>query len=86
MSFEADPDPVTTRLAELWREVLRTDHIDGESDFFALGGHSLLAVRLTVFAAEAFGVELGPADLMADSSFAGMAERIRTAEPAAVSR
>lgn len=79
MSFEVDPDPVTTRLGELWREVLRTDHIDEESDFFALGGHSLLAVRLSVFAGEVFGIELGPADLIADSSFSGMVERVRTA-------
>jgi acyl carrier protein len=86
VSFEVDPDPVTTRLAELWRDVLRTDHIDEDSDFFALGGHSLLAVRLSVFAGEAFGVELGPADLIADSSFTGMVERVKAAASVAVTR
>jgi hypothetical protein len=80
VSFEVDPDPVTTRLAELWRDVLRTDHIDEDSDFFAL------AVRLSVFAGEAFGVELGPADLIADSSFTGMVERVKAAASVAVTR
>jgi acyl carrier protein len=41
----------------LWRQVLRTDDITEEDDFFDLGGNSILAVRLLPLIKEHFGVE-----------------------------
>ncbi|MFE4575381.1 phosphopantetheine-binding protein [Streptomyces chartreusis] len=83
MTLVIDPDTLSSRLAHIWRAALRIDHIDDDSDFFALGGHSLLAIRLSSLASAEFGVELQPGDLIADSSFVAMADRIRAAKPTA---
>ena len=38
--------PVEKTIAELWREVLRVEHVGIDDDFFELGGHSLHATRV----------------------------------------
>ncbi|HET6230115.1 MAG TPA: amino acid adenylation domain-containing protein [Longimicrobiaceae bacterium] len=61
---DARPAPVPpatrteARVAGLWAEVLGTDEVGVEDDFFALGGHSLRAMRLVARVREAFGVDL----------------------------
>jgi acyl carrier protein len=78
---DAEPrqDTVPIRLAEIWRETLQVANVGEDSDFFELGGHSLLAIRVSVRASEAFDVEVPSGDLIADSSFRTMAERIEAA-------
>ncbi|TDO99501.1 non-ribosomal peptide synthetase [Marinomonas balearica] len=42
-----EPRPgLETKLATTFAQILETDHIYADDDFFALGGHSLLAVKL----------------------------------------
>lgn len=41
----------------LWRQVLRTDDVTEEDDFFDLGGNSILAVRLLPLIKEHLGAE-----------------------------
>jgi acyl carrier protein len=41
----------------LWRQVLRTDDVTEEDDFFDLGGNSILAVRLQPLIKEHLGAE-----------------------------
>ena len=54
----APRNPVESRLAELWAELLPLDRIGVRDNFFELGGHSLLATQLVSRVRAAFGVEL----------------------------
>ncbi|MFI5956616.1 acyl carrier protein [Cryptosporangium sp. NPDC051539] len=42
---------------ELWKQILRTDDITLDDDFFDLGGNSIAAIRLVPEIEERFGVE-----------------------------
>ena len=44
-------------VADLWRTLLKVDHIRADDDFFALGGHSLMAARLATDLGKAFAVK-----------------------------
>jgi FkbH-like protein len=56
---------VESKLAEIWRDLLKRPSIPLSGNFFDLGGHSLLAVVLIVRVKEAFGVELPIDDVYA---------------------
>jgi hypothetical protein len=79
VNAEPRQETVAVRLAKIWRETLQVANVGEDSDFFELGGHSLLAIRISVRASEAFGVEVPSGDLIADSSFCAMTERIAAA-------
>ncbi|WP_345623568.1 thioesterase domain-containing protein, partial [Streptomyces ziwulingensis] len=73
-----------TVLAELFEEVLGTDRVGIDDDFFALGGHSLLVVRLVSRIAAATGVPVPIRTVFQHSTVAGLATRFRgAAGPAA---
>ena len=55
--------PMERAIAAMWRELLGTQEIDLQDDFFALGGHSLAAVRLFARIRKEFGVDLPLATL-----------------------
>ena len=58
-SSGAPPSTPTERLvAALWSELLGTDGIYTEDDFFALGGHSLLAMKFAVRVRDRFDVDI----------------------------
>ncbi|MDB1090336.1 amino acid adenylation domain-containing protein, partial [Streptomyces sp. ACA25] len=56
------PQPATTpteaAMARIWSDLLHTEHIGQDEDFFTIGGHSLLAARLLLLIREEFGVNL----------------------------
>ncbi|MFI2763483.1 amino acid adenylation domain-containing protein [Streptomyces echinatus] len=54
----APDDPVEAAVARIFGELLDTDAVGAEDDFFALGGHSLLAVRLIARLNAEFGTAL----------------------------
>lgn len=71
--YQPPAGPWEARLAQIWAEFLDARRIGRQDDFFLLGGHSLLLMRL-VNRINAVGLgnpEL--ADLMSDSTLAGMA-------------
>jgi acyl transferase domain-containing protein/acyl carrier protein len=51
-------DPITARIATIWREVLGVDRVGPRDRFFDLGGDSLIALRVMARLREAFPVEL----------------------------
>jgi amino acid adenylation domain-containing protein/thioester reductase-like protein len=53
---EAPRTPVQAGLAYLWSELLKTDHVGLDDDFFALGGNSLLAAEMLAHARVMFGI------------------------------
>ena len=75
---------VEEAVAAIWRELLGTQAIGRDDDFFALGGHSLVAVRLFARIHRRFGVELPLATLFEAPTLARLASRIAQAAPGAV--
>jgi hypothetical protein len=60
-------------LAELWRDLLGAERVGAHDDFFRLGGSSLQIGELTARIAEELGVEIGPREVFAAPTVAGMA-------------
>ena len=56
--FVAPRTPTEEVVATIWGEVLRTEHIGINDNFFALGGDSLLATRVVARVQEALDVDL----------------------------
>ncbi len=68
--LQRSDQPLTSteeRLAALWIDLLGTDPIAREDDFFQLGGHSLLASRLLTRIFEVFELELPLAQVFENS-------------------
>lgn len=75
-AYVAPRDDTELVLAALWAELLETDRVGAEDDFFALGGHSLLATRLASALLETFGVELPLRELFEAPTLAEQAVRL----------
>jgi amino acid adenylation domain-containing protein len=76
MSFRAPSTAVETRLAAIVAEVLGTDKIGADDNFFLIGGHSLLGTQVVIRAREAFGVELTLWHLFEAQTVANLASTI----------
>ena len=60
----APQTPAELFLAGVWSEVLETDQIDLNDNFFDIGGHSLLVMRVIAAVKEETGYALGPQDFL----------------------
>ncbi|MFJ1675389.1 amino acid adenylation domain-containing protein [Streptomyces sp. NPDC088251] len=69
-------------LCELFADVLGTDRVGIDDDFFALGGHSLLAMRLLSRIASTLGVRVGVKAIFDAPTVAGIAARLTTPDEA----
>ena len=78
-AYEAPQGEIETTLAQLWSELLGLERIGRHDDFFALGGHSLLAVQLTSRIRAALGLEVPLAELFAQPTLVGFAQRVAAA-------
>ncbi|MEU1423136.1 non-ribosomal peptide synthase/polyketide synthase [Kitasatospora sp. NPDC005751] len=68
-------------VAEAWADVLDTDEVGVDDDFFALGGDSILAIRVTSRLRAAFGTDVSPRLLFSHGRLADLAAAL--GEPAA---
>jgi aryl carrier-like protein len=64
--------------------LLGIEHIGRKDDFFALGGHSLRAVQLTSRIRTALGLDVPLAELFAQPTLAGFAQRVAAASASAL--
>ncbi|MET3130772.1 amino acid adenylation domain-containing protein [Oxalobacteraceae bacterium GrIS 1.11] len=78
-------DAIELSLLQIWQEVLGSDAIGIDDNFFQLGGHSLLAVQLMARVFDAYAQRLPLASLFEHGSIEEMAEllRAKAAPPAA---
>ena len=84
--FVAPRNELEQQLAEIWKCVLKVEHIGVEDDFFALGGHSLMAVRLFDAIENATGQRLPLSTLVEAPTIAQMARFLSERQrPAAAS-
>ncbi|MEU8587399.1 non-ribosomal peptide synthase/polyketide synthase [Streptomyces sp. NPDC048664] len=65
--------PAERLVAAAWTDVLDTDAVGADDDFFALGGDSILAVRVTARLRAAFGTEVSPRLLFSHPTLAALA-------------
>ncbi|WP_225825822.1 non-ribosomal peptide synthase/polyketide synthase [Streptomyces naphthomycinicus] len=68
--------PAERLVAAAWTDVLDTDEVGADDDFFALGGDSILAVRVTSRLRAAFGTDVSPRLLFTHSTLSGLASAL----------
>lgn len=70
-----------TDIATLVREVLGTDQIGVDDNFFAVGGNSLLALTLMSKIKERYGATVSLIDVIRNPTPEGLARLVAHAEP-----
>jgi amino acid adenylation domain-containing protein len=71
-----------SRIATIWRRLLRTDRIGIQDDFFASGGTSLLAVQTAIQLQDALSRPVSVGDLFSFPTIAGLARALEQRSPA----
>ncbi|MFJ2259112.1 non-ribosomal peptide synthase/polyketide synthase [Streptomyces sp. NPDC087844] len=68
--------PAERAVAAAWADVLDTDEVGADDDFFALGGDSILAVRVVSRLRAAFGSEVSPRLLFTHPTLSALAAEL----------
>ncbi|ATE54490.1 non-ribosomal peptide synthetase [Actinosynnema pretiosum] len=76
---DAPPDPLTSEVVDLFRELLDRPDVRSGTNFFAHGGHSLLAAKLAQRIKGSTGVRIRLADVFERPSPAALADLVRAA-------
>jgi len=77
VNLVAPETPIEKQLAEVWRRVLKVEHIGIHQNFFDLGGHSLMATQIITQIRHVFHIELPLRTLFTgDFTIAGLARII----------
>ncbi|NGO73889.1 phosphopantetheine-binding protein, partial [Streptomyces boncukensis] len=78
-AYRAPRTPEEKSLCELVAEVLGTDRVGVDDDFFELGGNSLLATRLTSRISKVLGVSVSIRKIFESRSIAEISRTVRNA-------
>ena len=78
--YIAPSDDLERKLTEIWRELLNTEKIGINDNFFTLGGHSLKATTLAFKIHKEFAVELPLREIFQSSTIKELAKRIKEGE------
>jgi amino acid adenylation domain-containing protein/non-ribosomal peptide synthase protein (TIGR01720 family) len=70
-------NPTEAALVRIWAEVLATQQVGVEDDFFALGGDSITGLRLISRVRRAFGVEISPREFFDGPTIDALAGTVR---------
>jgi amino acid adenylation domain-containing protein len=81
-SYAAPRDALEQRIVDTFAEVLETDQVGVDDDFFALGGHSLLVARAALRLSSSLGWDLPIRAAFTHPTAAGLARWIATNRPA----
>lgn len=68
---------VNTELATVWSELLKTDEVTADADFFANGGTSIVAVHFAALVQEKFGIAVDAIEVVAHPRFADIAALVQ---------
>ena len=78
--YVAPRDPVETKLAEIWTELLGADQVGIHDDFFDLGGQSILATQAVSRIRDAFEADLSLQTFFAHATIAELASVVTAAK------
>jgi len=78
-AYRAPRTAAERRLLEIWSELLGTERIGIDENFFDLGGHSLLAMQAAARIADSFRVTIHPDCLFETPTLAQLAETVERA-------
>jgi len=70
-------DDIERTIAQWWRELLGSEVLTPQSDFFRMGGQSLTAVRLFAKIRKTYGVQLSPGAIYESPTIEKLAQRLR---------
>jgi amino acid adenylation domain-containing protein len=80
--FEAPQGEFEVALAHIWQQLLRTEQVSRQDNFFALGGHSLHAVRMSARVQKELGVDLPIPVIFSEPTLAAVAQYLESARSA----
>jgi amino acid adenylation domain-containing protein len=61
---EQPSTPWETMVAGVWRDILKTDQVSVDDNFYDLGGHSLIAIQVVTAIEKRTGLNISPRDLV----------------------
>lgn len=76
--YVAPSTQIETKLVNIWKELVKVEHIGIEDDFFELGGHSLLVTRLLSTIRSLFEVEVSFGNFFDHPTIKKLGEHIET--------
>jgi syringomycin synthetase protein SyrB1 len=77
-----EPAPTADALRAIWLELLETDEVGDDDDFFDRGGHSLLTLQLVMRIEERLRRKLTMRDVFENPTFGAQAQLLQRAGPA----
>lgn len=71
-------DDIEERIAEIWYDILKTNKIDINDNFFDLGGHSLSSIQLICQIQKNFGISIPMQKFLDSPTIASLASKIKS--------